>query len=133
LGNIGKLKLIALTALVLSLAACATSTPLEQCVSSAQQEYRGMLALRAETAANVSRGYAIHSQRVPYQYTGLCYVPYEGNYSCQKTGRRDQETPVAIDVRQETQKLRDIDRSLSRLEQEAGVGVQQCRATYSPA
>jgi hypothetical protein len=89
-----------------------------------------MLNLRSETSANIARGYAVHSQRVPYQYTGVCYNQYVGSYSCPRTGYRTQQTPVAIDVRLERQKLADIDRMLPQLERQAQAATAQCQATY---
>lgn len=117
-----------LASCALLLAAC--STPLEQCMSDARSELSAMLDLRAETSSNVDRGYAIHRQQVPYQYTGVCYNQDVGNYSCPLTGYRTQETPVSIDVRFERKRLKDIDRRLPQLERQAEAAVSQCRATY---
>ncbi len=123
-----KFSAISTSSLLFLLAGCAT--PLEQCINTVQAEYRNTLALRAETNANIARGYALHTQSVPYQYTSVCYNPYVGSYSCQQTGYRTQETPVAIDVNLERQKLRELDRLLPRLEQEASIATEQCRVTY---
>ena len=124
------MKKIVLAILGLSLAACATE-PLQLCLREANSEYRAAWDARDEVVGNISRGYAIHTQRVPYQYSSLCYDSYTmSNYSCMQTGSRNQDTPVSINIQEERNKLRYIDSVLGTLEQEALAARRVCHATY---
>jgi hypothetical protein len=61
---------------------------------------------------NLSRGYAIYYQTVPYTYAGTCYAR-GGSYSCMRNGSRTQETPVSINPQTERQRLVNLERELS--------------------
>lgn len=106
------------------------STPLEQCLTTANSEYYAISSGIAESERNVTRGYAVHSQTVPYTYTGSCYDYYIGSYSCPQTGYRTQETPVAIDVNEERRKLSSLRKMLPAASTRANAAAEQCRATY---
>ena len=118
------------------LAACAT--PREQCISGATEQYRSVEAAIATAQGNISRGYALHTQSVPYTVTTTCYRndPYRNivlPYPCPRTQFRTQTTPVAIDVSEERRKLADYQRILPQLREQASVQVQQCVAQFPEA
>jgi hypothetical protein len=115
------------------LTACAT--PREQCIAGATQEYRNVEAAIATAQGNIARGYALHTQTVPYTVTSTCYRndPYRNlvlPYPCPSTQYRTQTTPVAIDVPEERRKLADYQKILPQLKARAQVQVQQCMAQF---
>lgn len=115
------------------LAACAT--PREQCIAGATQDYRSVEAAIATAQGNIARGYALHTQTVPYTVPSTCYRndPYRNiviPYPCPTTQYRTQTTPVAIDVSEERRKLADYQKILPQLRKQAQVQVQQCVAQF---
>lgn len=120
-------KFIILAAL-LTLAACAT--PREQCISGARAEQSAIVARIQIAEGNIARGFAIHHQRVPYTYAGICYDGVGGSYSCPRTGVRTSETPVAIDVAEERRKLAGLKRQLPAATARADAAAAQCRMTH---
>ena len=115
-------------ACIMLLSAC--STPLEDCVSNAQGNYNVTYQAIQVAEGNVARGYAINSQRVPYQYTGICYNSYIGSYACQQTSYRTDNTPVAIDVNEERRKIREYSAALPKIQKQTEASIEQCRRTY---
>lgn len=105
------------------------STPLEQCLNNAQSDWRAAAASISEIEGNIARGYAIHTQTVPYTYQGVCYSGTL-SYACPMTGYRTQETPVAVDVNQERQKLAALRKNLPNYKKQAAAASEQCRAAY---
>ena len=110
------------------LAACAT--PQEACISQAQSELRSIRDQISTAEGNISRGYAIHRQTVPYTYVSTCYTDTGEAYQCEENGTRVQETPVAIDIAQERVKLASLQARLSGAERRANEQIAQCRLTY---
>lgn len=122
----------ALSAVVM-LTGCAT--PKQQCISQATQELRSTENALETAQANVARGYAVHTQRVPYTVSTICYRTHPGThaaipYSCPTTQFRTQTTPVAIDVAEERRKIEEFQRLLPQLRDVADVGVGQCNAQF---
>ncbi len=110
------------------LAACAT--PQEACISQAQSEVRSIRNQISTAEGNISRGYAIHRQTVPYTYVSVCYTEAGESYQCEETGTRVEETPVAIDIAQERIKLAELRARLPAAQRRADAQVEQCRLTY---
>lgn len=108
----------------------ACATPKEQCISQATLNLRTLNGLISETEGNISRGYAIHKQSVPYTYSGTCYNERLGAYACPKTGSRIQETPVPIDVSDQRKRLGSLKKQLPEAKRVAAHKVKQCEATY---
>src|SRR6056297_1080886 len=99
------------SALVLTSLVAACSTPRESCISDATSDYRTLQSLISEAQQNISRGYALHSETVPYTVQGICYRTDPNTYqsipySCPSTQYRTQTTPVSIDVNAERAKLK---------------------------
>ena len=122
-----KLLVVGVTASLI-LSGCAT--PREMCISQSMSEYRQALNSRSEIQSNVTRGYAVHSQQIPYQYTGQCQDEYLNYYSCSKTGYRAQETPVSIDMEREERNLQRLDQRISVLREQADAGATECRRIH---
>ncbi|WP_282092002.1 hypothetical protein [Epibacterium ulvae] len=110
------------------LSACAT--PLERCIKTANSETATLNRLISETEKNLARGYAIHKTTVPYTYSGVCHNPTIGSYSCPQTGYRTQETPVAIDVPLEKNKLSTLRAKLAPAQKTARQAEQQCHIAH---
>lgn len=128
-----RLKLLPLIAAAALLSACAT--PREQCISGATEQYRSVETAMATAQGNIARGYALHTQTVPYTVTSTCYRndPYRNlvlPYPCPSTQYRTQTTPVAIDVSEERRKLADYQKILPQLKEQAQAQVQQCMAQF---
>lgn len=66
-----RLKFLPLIAAAATLSACAT--PREQCISRANADYRNVETAIATAQGNIARGYALHTQTVPYMVTSTCY------------------------------------------------------------
>ncbi|MCL3883414.1 hypothetical protein [Marivita sp. GX14005] len=123
--------LLALTAL--GIAGCAT--PREQCISQANEQYRTAEAALATAQTNIARGYALHSQSVPYTVQNTCYRDDPNSdvmipYSCPSTQYRTETTPVPIDAANERQKVAEYRKILPQLRRQAAAGVQSCIAQY---
>jgi|UPI00056C8AC8 hypothetical protein len=115
------------------LSGCAT--PRDQCISNATQLYRNAETALATAQGNINRGYALHTERVPYTVMRTCYRNYPYTYggipyACPSTQFRTQTTPVPIDVAEERTKLAQYQKLLPKLRQEAGAQVQQCKAQF---
>jgi len=128
-----RLKFLTLIAAAATLSACAT--PREQCISRANADYRNVETAIATAQGNIARGYALHTQTVPYTVTSTCYRndPYRNivlPYPCPSTQYRTQTTPVAIDVSEERRKLADYQKILPQLRAQAQVEVEQCVAQF---
>lgn len=114
---------------LLTLAAC--STPLQQCISSAQAQ-RDQISLQVEVAeGNIARGYAVHRQSVPYTFTGVCYDEFDVRYACEQTERRIVETPVTIDIGEERLKLANLQRQFINVKVRADAEILQCRVLHA--
>lgn len=115
------------------LSGCAT--PKQQCLSGATQELRSVERALETAQGNIARGYAVHTQRVPYTVANTCYRSHPRThaaipYSCPSTYYRTQTTPVAIDVAEERRKAEEYRRMLPRLREEARAGIRQCHAQF---
>ena len=115
-------------AVLLALAACAT--PQQQCIAKVSGEYKGLAAQAQVARDNIARGYAIHRQRVPYRVVGTCTNTLGEPYPCMQTRHRMQETPVAIDVAAERQKLAEIEARMAASKARTEAAVAQCRSAY---
>lgn len=116
------------------LSGCAT--PQEQCVANATQQYRSVQAALSTAQSNINRGYAVHTQTVPYTVQSTCYRndPYTYMsipYPCPSTSYRTQSTPVPIDAAEERRKIAQYQQALPRLQREANARVQQCNSQYA--
>ena len=113
---------------LLALAAC--TTPLQQCLSQARAQQSALSAQIQTAQGNINRGYAIHTQSVPYTYVGVCYADDGSSYSCEQNGTRTEETPVAIDVAEERRKLAQLKRDLAAITPAADAAAAQCQLQY---
>ena len=116
--------------ILISLILTGCSTPREQCISRSFSEHHEVLSSREVVQSNVSRGYAVHSQQIPYQYIGQCQDEFLNYYQCQKTAYHNKETPVAIDIEREEKNLESIDQRLSILRNQADVRATDCRRIH---
>lgn len=120
-------------AVVALVAGCAT--PKQRCLSQATQELRGVERALDTARGNIARGYAIHTQRVPYTVAGTCYHTHPRThavfpYSCPSTYYRTQSTPVAINVAEERRKAENLQRRLPQMRERANAAVRQCNAQF---
>ena len=111
------------------------STPLEQCVSNATNDYRIVQRVISEAEGNVARGYALHTESIPYTVNQTCYrndpITYVAiPYSCPQTAYRTQTTPVAIDVAEERRKLTGYRKLAPQYAAQANAGIAQCEAQF---
>lgn len=123
--------LAALAAAVLS--GCAT--PKQECISDATQLLRSVESALATARGNVSRGYALHTQQVPYTVGHICYHNHPRThalipYSCPVTQYLTQTIPVAINVSEERRKVAEYQLMLPQLRQQANARVQACNAQF---
>ena len=118
-----KLTLTCLTAIIM-VSGCLS--PREQCVSDAKIPQRLAMKERGLVAQNLDRGYAIHTQQVPYSYQGQCQDEFLNYYTCTINASRTQETPVAIDMEREEAKLRQLDARISLLIENERRQLAQC-------
>jgi len=115
------------------LSGCAT--PKQRCLSDATQELRSVESALATARGNINRGYAIHTQRVPYTVGHICYHTHPKThslipYSCPVTQYRTQTTPVAIDVAEERRKVAELEGMLPELRQETNARLKACNAQF---
>jgi len=115
--------LLGLTAIVI-LSGCAS--PREQCVSDARSPRLMVMNDRNVVAKNLERGYAVHSQQVPYSYEGQCQDDYLNYYTCTVNSSRTQETPVPIDMQREEAKLEQLDARIERLAKNERRQIAEC-------
>ena len=118
-----KLTLTCLTAIIM-VSGCLS--PREQCVSDAKIPQRLAMKERGLVAQNLDRGYAIHTQQVPYSYQGQCQDANLKYYPCIVNGYRTQETPVPIDMKRERRKLRKLDARISLILENERRQLAQC-------
>lgn len=121
-------KVLPITAIALFLAAC--TTPQGRCISDVMSEQYGLQRQIVEIEGNISRGYAIHSQTVPYTYVDTCFDDAMQPYACPKTGTRVEETPVAINIAEQRRKLRPLQQRLASVRARTDARVAQCRVLY---
>ena len=110
------------------LAACAT--PQEQCIADASRSYKQTLEAMSVAQGNIARGYAVHVQSVPYEDHDICYDKDKRPYSCTTTRYRTVETPVAIDVKAEREKLAQFSAQLPALQRNADALIAQCKVLH---
>ena len=122
------LQRIAPLAVLALLAAC--TTPQEACIYQAREELRSLQGRIATAQGNLDRGYAIHRQVVPYTYVVICHDDAGKAYQCEQNATRIEETPVAIDIREERAKLARLRAALPGAQRAAEARIAQCRATY---
>ena len=118
-----KLTLTCLTAIIM-VSGCLS--PREQCVSDAKIPQRLAMKERGLVAQNLDRGYAIHTQQVPYSYQGQCQDANLKYYPCIVNGYRTQEIPVPIDMKREEAKLRKLDARISLILENERRQLAQC-------
>ena len=111
-------------AAVIMLSGCLS--PREQCVLDAKAPQRLAMSERELLAENLERGYAVHTQQVPYSYQGQCQDEFLNYYTCTINASRTQETPVAIDMEREEAKLRQLDARISLLIENERRQLAQC-------
>jgi len=124
-----------LIAPVLLLAACAS--PLETCKQDAVKDLRIVQALIADTQATIDRGYAIQTETRTVIYTNFCVgtgVGRNGNFSfCNYPQPVTTKTPVAVDLAQETRKLRSLKKKEAELQKSSRLAQQRCELAYPAA
>ena len=118
-----KPSLLSLTAIVI-LSGCAS--PRELCVSDAKSPRLMVMNDRNMVAQNLERGYAVHSQQVPYSYQGQCQDEYLNYYTCTVNSSRTQETPVPIDMQREETKLEQLDARIRLLAENERRQIAEC-------
>tara|TARA_B110000908_G_scaffold41647_1_gene50622 strand:- start:15 stop:395 length:381 start_codon:yes stop_codon:yes gene_type:complete len=118
-----KLTVSALAAIIM-LPGCLS--PRAQCVSDAKIPQRLAMNERELVAQNLERGYAVHTQQVPYSYQGQCQDADLNYYPCIVNASRTQETPVPIDMKREEAKLRKLDARISLLLENERRQLAQC-------
>lgn len=125
------LRKIPLLALTLLLSACFLSEQ-QQCISRASSDYNAMARRATVVQGNINRGYAIHTQTVPYTRMETCYTDEDipQPYVCAVEDTRIEETPVAIDIDAERRKLADLRRRMDAMRPGLDAAIAQCRATY---
>ena len=123
-----KLTLTCLTAIIM-VSGCLS--PREQCVSDAKIPQRLAMKERGLVAQNLDRGYAIHTQQVPYSYQGQCQDANLKYYPCIVNGYRTQETPVPIDMKREEAKLRKLDARISLILENERRQLAQCALLHN--
>jgi len=120
---------IALPAL-LALAACAT--PREACIASASREGRVVNALVAQTQANLNRGFAISERQELRVRRAKCEGESEDGVAfevaCEKTETVTVRDAVAIDLKEEREKLESLLERQRQNRINAQAAVQQCIA-----
>ncbi len=119
--------LAAMTTLPL-LAACAT--PYEQCVSFANRDVYQIRQEVRHHRANISRGYAVHRQSVPYTVAKDCVNDEGTTYRCDEVLYHTVETPVAIDVAVEERKLSRLLQDMPGIERDAAQEIRGCKAQF---
>lgn len=125
-----RVRILAFFAL-LGLAACAT--PRQRCESAVSNDIIVLDLLIAETEANIERGYAIRTERVPYSYPAACvgFGFAYGNFGmCQRTVLRTRTIPEAISVEEQRAQLASMRESRAQKERTAAEGLAQCAARY---
>ena len=110
------------------LAACAN--PQETCRQQAVEEVRILEQLIEETEGNIERGYALESEVVNAVDLQVCLGNIQNLLFCNRTGTTAVETPVAIDIRSERQKLKTLQERLQEAQQRAAYELQQCEAKF---
>ena len=121
--TMNKPSLLSLTAIVI-LSGCAS--PRELCISDAKSPRLMAINDRNVVAQNLERGYAVHSQQVPYSYEGQCQDDYLSYYTCTVNSTRTQETPVPIDMQREETKLEQLDARIERLTENERSQIAEC-------
>jgi hypothetical protein len=117
---------------LLGLAACAT--PREICVAEATRDLQVVTGLIAQTSLTLQRGYGVETRQDVRSITHMCSDRNaDGTIDwdfCERTYVRNVNVPVAVDLRQEETKLRQLQEQQARLERTTAAAVQQCQATY---
>ena len=113
---------------LLALTACAT--PQQSCISQARGAVSSINRQIAVAEGNIARGYAIHKDWAKYTYVGVCTNSEGGEFPCEKSDRRWEETPVAIDVAEERRKVAGLKQRLNAVRAQAEAAVAQCQATH---
>lgn len=113
---------------ILALTACAT--PYEQCISQAGSELHQQERQIQQTQANINRGYAVHTQSVPYTVAKECVNEDKQVYRCDEVRYHTEQTPVPIDIATETRKLSRLTKGLDALRRETQDWEHSCRAKY---
>ena len=121
--SVNRPTLLGLTAIVI-LSGCAS--PREQCVFDAKSPRLMVMNDRNMVAQNLERGYAVHSQQVPYSYQGQCQDEYLNYYTCTVNSSRTQETPVPIDMQREETKLEQLDARIRLLAENERRQIAEC-------
>ena len=117
------------------LAGCAS--PLQQCLQANAGELYDVRADIARTQGNIERGYAVHRQTVTTTQVGFCggvgrYYDPVGIYwsGCRYPSSTRVETPVAIDVNAERQKLAALQQRELALRTQYEPAVSACYARF---
>ncbi|MGB0902006.1 hypothetical protein [Halocynthiibacter sp.] len=110
------------------MAGCAT--PYEQCVSFAHRDLYQTQKDIQFLESNIRRGYAVHSQSVPYTVAKECLNENEEPFRCDEVNYHTIETPVAIDISAEQRKLDRARADLPALRAEVAREVRGCQRQY---
>lgn len=131
------LKNVYVVVAVVVLSGCASSSPVEKCKNSATKDSQALRDSISILRQNISRGYALHEEQVPYTVQGTCYNYIQGPYgaisqpySCPSTNYRTQSTPVPVNLNEERAKLAQYQKLLPQYTRRAVEGLAECRAKY---
>ena len=115
---------------MMALAALAACSPLQQCLSAADQDLRDIRRELDERRANVRFGYAI--DRVPDRelVPALCPGPNGQTVTCLRWEQTVREIRRPINRAFEAERVALLESQLSRAETQAAAARAQCAATY---
>ena len=114
----------------MALAALAACSPLQQCLSAADQDLREIRRELDERRANLRYGYAI--ERVPDQelVPAICPGPNGQPVSCLRWEQTTREIRRPINRAYEAERVALLESQLSLAETQAAAARAQCAATY---
>ena len=115
------------------LAAC--GTPQEQCIARVTRDLRVVDRLIAETETNINRGYAMEEVTVWRMEWVVCAPPKPGMKPPPPRMCMDREPdtvlrPKAIDIAEESRKLKQLKDKRAQLSRDATPLIEQCRIAY---
>lgn len=116
---------------LMGLAGCVS--PLDACVSRADQDLAGLSAAIETARLNVARGYAVNTQTVPTTGLTLCTGSTFGGKStvvgatwCNQTEYRTVQTPLPLDIEAEEDKLAQMQERLPAARERRNREVAAC-------
>ncbi|MEE9387061.1 MAG: hypothetical protein V3U96_00495 [Paracoccaceae bacterium] len=102
----------------------------ELCIANAGKDIRVLSGLIATTQANITRGYAIHTEEFFDNELQLCGVIEGEEVYCEVAVAYSRNIPVAIDLNVEQAKLTSLIKKQAELSNRANSVIAQCQAQY---